>query len=40
MAEKFKKNHLRHAKFAHFETLRKLFDESKPSKGPYIWYQN
>ena len=26
--------------FGHFETLRKTFDESKPSKGTYIWYQN
>ena len=27
-------------KIAHIETLRKMFDESKPSNGPYIWYQN
>ena len=39
MAEKLK-YHLQHAKYAHFETLRKFVDESKPSKGNYIWYQN
>ena len=40
MAEIKKKNHLQHSKFAHFETLRKGFDESEPSKVPYICYQN
>ena len=41
MAEIFKKKyHLQHSKFAHFETLRKGFDESEPSKVPYICYQN
>ena len=39
MAEKFQ-NHLRDAKFGHFKTLRRRFDESNPSEGPYIWYQN
>ena len=39
MAEKLK-CHLRQAKFAHIETLRKIFDEFKPFKGPYMWYQN
>ena len=38
MAEKLR-YHLRHAILAHFETLRKVFYESKPSTGP-IWYQN
>lgn len=33
------KNLLATRKFAHLETLRKHFDESKISKGPYIWYQ-
>ena len=41
MAEILKKKyHLQHSKFAHFETLRKGFDESEPSKVPYICYQN
>ena len=31
---------MQHSKFAHFETLRKGFDESEPSKVPYICYQN
>ena len=39
MAEFQKQNNLQHATFARFETLRKHFDESKPSKAPYIWYQ-
>ena len=39
MAEKLK-NHLRHTKVALFKTLRKRFNESKPSQGPFIWYQN
>ena len=34
------KYHLRHAKFRTFRTLRKIFDEFKTFKGPYIWYQN
>ena len=37
---KNKKYHLQHAKFAHIETLRKMFDESKPSNGRYILQQN
>ena len=39
MTEKLK-YHLRQVKFAHFKTFRKIFYESKPSKGPYIWYKN
>ena len=39
MAEELKKITC-DTQFAHFETLRKRFDEISPSKGPYIWYQN
>ena len=39
MAEKIFKNRLQHAIFAHFETFRKHFDESKPPKDTDVWYQ-
>ena len=37
---KSKKSLAKHEKFAHFETLRKRFDEIIPFNDPYIWLQN
>ena len=38
MAEKLK-YHLQHENL-HIWNIKENFYESKPSKGPYIWYQN